>query len=290
MATLTRIPSASDGQLKQINRVAADAAEKAINEFGLNKDQAQRVHGSAEFAARIRAAVTTVLTDVAITDRYKDEEVESTYGYLSGYKPKPFMEQVAILQQHFPNLSHTDLSGFDIPDGAEDTFAIPRFEKIAPTYGQAVEIVLGLIGQTRGFYNYRKGQTGPTYLRQSERKLAALEAIGEKQEGDILVIPAQFGIRHRGRSVRRAREVFDGDEFGLGAFEVSIMLLTHPERLQHYDDLWIDCAGDEFAPGADGGFSDAPFFYFYGVKVKFFAYWIDYAYEYYGSASGFVPQ
>lgn len=290
MATLTRIPSATDGQLKQINRVAADAAEKAINEFGLNKDQAQRVHGNAEFAARIRAAVTTALTDLAITDRYKDEEVESEYGYLSGYQPKPFMDQVAILQQHFPNLSHTDLSGFDILEGAEDTFAIPRFDRIAPTYNEAVEKVLGILGQTRRFYNYRQGQLGPKYLRQGERKLAALKAICEKQTGDILAIPAQFGIRHRGRSVRRAREVFEGDEFGLGAYEVAIMLLTHPERLQHFDDLWIDCAGDEFAPGAAGDFSHAPLFSFSGGEVRFSASWVSHAYEHCGSASGFVPQ
>jgi hypothetical protein len=31
----------------------------------------------------------------------------------------------------------------------------------------------------------------------------------------------------------------NANECGLGAFAIGIMLLTHPERLKHYDDLWI---------------------------------------------------
>jgi hypothetical protein len=37
---------------------------------------------------------------------------------------------------------------------------------------------------------------------------------------------------------------------------VGIMLLT--ERLQDNDGLWVDCAGDEYSPGADGGFESPP--------------------------------
>jgi hypothetical protein len=79
-------------------------------------------------------------------------------------------------------------------------------------------------------------------------------------------------------------------EFGLGAFAIGIMILTHPERLRHYDDLWIDCAGDEFAPHADGGFSLAPFFGFCDDKVKFFACRCGHVHELFGSASAFVSQ
>lgn len=68
------------------------------------------------------------------------------------------------------------------------------------------------------------------------------------------------------------------------------MLLTHPERLVSYDDLWIDCAGDEYAPVAVGGFSGAPFFSFVGGEVEFAADWFDDARSDYGSASGFLPQ
>jgi len=55
--------------------------------------------------------------------------------------------------------------------------------------------------------------------------------MAEIKHHDILVVPAQFGLRHRGRSVRRVREVMNANEFGLGVFAIGIMLLTHPERL-----------------------------------------------------------
>jgi hypothetical protein len=145
-----------------------------------------------------------------------------------------------------------------------------------------VEKVLNLIKQTRNgaFYNYRDGELGPNQLRQSQKSTTMFQKLGDEQNGhDILVVPAQFGIRHRGRSVRRAREVMNANECGLGAFAIGIMLLTHPERLKHYDDLWIDCAGDEFAPDADGGFSGSPCFRFGGDGVEFDAFVVDLAYD-----------
>jgi len=113
----------------------------------------------------------------------------------------------------------------------------------------------------------------------------------EQKDHDILVVAAQFGIRHRGRSVRRAREVFAANEFGLGAFAIGIMLLTHPERLSNYDDLWIDSSGDEFDdPGAVVRFGKAPFFRFGGGGVGFGTDWFVGASRRCGSASAFVPQ
>ena len=113
----------------------------------------------------------------------------------------------------------------------------------------------------------------------------------EQKDYDILVIPAQFGILHRGRSVRRALEVMmNSNQFGLGAFAVGIMLLTHPERLQSYNDFYIDCAGDKFSTEIVGVFDDAPFFKFYGDKVMFGTRWVGYTFDFFGSASGFVSQ
>jgi hypothetical protein len=154
-----------------------------------------------------------------------------------------------------------------------------------------VEKVLELIGKTRTFHNYRNDKLGPEYLKLSERTAVAFQMLGERQKGDFLLIPAQFGLRHRGRSVRRAREVFLGNEFGLGTFVVGIMLLTHPERLVQYDDLWIDCAGDEFNdPPTDVLFIRAPYFAFSDGRVEFGTGWFGSADGGCGSASAFVPQ
>jgi hypothetical protein len=141
------------------------------------------------------------------------------------------------------------------------------------------------------FYNCRDGQLGPQYLRQSAKSAKAFQKLGtEQKDHDILVVAAQFGLVHRGRSVRRAREVMNASEFGLGAFAVGIMLLTHPERLQHYDDLWIDCAGDEFSYDGDGRFGSAPCFGFDGDEVRFDAYDVRDTRGLYGSASASVSQ
>jgi hypothetical protein len=68
------------------------------------------------------------------------------------------------------------------------------------------------------------------------------------------------------------------------------MILTHSERLQRENDLWIDCAGDEYAPGVDGVFSRTPFLGFSGGLVVFAAGGSSHVRSFYGSASGFLPQ
>lgn len=301
MTMLTQDTKATDPQIKQVTRVATDAAEKAVADYiaehGLNKEDAQRFHANGhEITAAIRSAILTSYKKLAVSDRFKDEEVKSTFGYLSGYKkPKGITEQTNILRQSFPGIGFADekIAHGKMPKGAEGWFAIPKWETMAETYGEAVQKVIDAIKTSRNgkFYNYCEGQLGPDQLRQSARTTAVFQKLGDKQKDhDILVVPAQFGLRHSGRSVRRVREVLLDNQFGLGAFAVGIMILTHPERLMNYDDLWIDCAGDEFAPGADGRFSFAPDFGFDDGEVEFDTYDVSDANDYYGSASGFSPQ
>lgn len=279
----------TSNQRKQIVRFVEDG----IDAMNLQKDGAQRlIENGGEFQSELKKLVERF----SITNQYADEEVKSSYGYLSGYKPKGITEQTNRLRELFPGIGYANekLAEQVLPENAEGWFAIPRWEKVAPTYGEAVQKVLDLIKQTRSgaFQNYREGELGPTQLRQSAKSVSIFQKLGDEQkEQDILVVPAQFGLRHRGRSVRRAREVMNANECGLGAFAIGIMLLTHPERLKHYDDLWIDCAGDEFAPRADGVFSGSPYFRFLDGEVEFAASdAVDIAYGRYGSASVCLPQ
>ena len=229
-----------------------------------------------------------------LRNKFADEEVKSAYAYPDNYAVKPIAEQIAALSKLFglngkkalayaKNLS-------ELPEGADGYFAIPKWQAVAETYGKAVEKVLALIGKSRKLTNWREGKLGEKYLRQSERTEQMFAKFCEQQEGDIIIIPAQFGLLHRGRSVRRAREVFADNEFGLGSFAIGCMLLTHPEREQVWEQLHIDCGGDEFAPDGNGEFVRAPSFDWSDGRLHFITDWTYYTNGQFGSASGFLRQ
>ena len=288
--TTQSITSITDGQKKQYKRFVEDAADKALAKAGLDKDGIQRlIENGDEFQSRI----VTGIRELSVSNHFANEEVWSSYAYSKDYKVKGITEQTNILRKLFPGIGFADekLADQPLPPNAEGWFAIPKWEKFAPTYGEAVEKVLAMIGSKRKFYNYRDGQLGTEYLRQHAKTAKMFQKLGDEQKDhDILVVPAQFGLRHKGRSVRRAREVFAANEFGLGAFAIGIMLLTHPEREVQWEQLHVDCAGDEFSPDADGDFSLAPLFRFGGGRVRFGARWCGSAGGDYGSASAFVSQ
>ena len=298
---MNAITQATAGQIKQISRFGGDAIEKLVVELGLDKDGAQLVitRGD-EFVAAIREAASTSLKDLSTTDKFKDEETESTYTYPGEYKgPKPILEQVQALKALFPQLDitatlefvQTVLPTLQLPAGAEGWFAIPRWQKVADNYGAALEQALAQLNSKRKFKNYREGELGPDRIRQHPRTVAMLEQIGEQQTGDILIVPAQYGMWHRGRSVRRARECFATHEFGFGAFAGSCMALVHPERYVRSEELDTDLPGDEYDyPDDDGRFSHAPILNFNGGRLRFDAHWYDDVYDFYGSVSGFLPQ
>lgn len=291
--------SITSNQRKQVVRFMEDG----LDALRLDKDGAQRI---IENGGEFQMGLKELIEKHSVTNQFADEEVESSYTYPKEYRgPKPIADQIKALAEIF-GLDPSHALEFaktlpELPNGAEGWFAIPTVDAVAAKhfpevtdpadrYCRAVELVLERIGKSRKFYNYREGEITPNRLRQHARTLNALGQIGEKQKGDILIVPAQYGMRHRGRSVRRAREVFVAGEFGLGAFAVGCMALVHPERYVRWEELDTDCAGDEFAPDADGVFSRAPVFGFRDGKVGFDAFWFDDAIGGYGSVSGFVPQ
>ncbi len=248
MKTITQT-NATIGQIKQITRVGCDAIEKALAELNLDNPSAQRAieHGD-KFAEAIRIAAVTSLKNLSTSDKFNDEEVKTTYGYVSGYKPKELAEQIRRLKELFPRIGHANMQIADgaLPPNAEGWFAIPRWESIAPTYYKALYRVFDLLKETRfnKYHNYLIGKISGQL-----RPLPSAEAIWkriEKQQAgyDILIVPAQFGLLHQGRSTRRAGEVMRANEIGLKMFDVGIMLLTHPERLMTDGDLDVMCAGE----------------------------------------------
>jgi len=224
---------------------------------------------------------------------YADEETESSYGYPEGFRIRTVQEQLELLKQHFPNLdaSHVqELASGELPEGAEGWAVIPKPEKIGKTYYKALEVVLDHIAKERKFQNYHEGALTEKHLRLKE-KTTQTHAKLDQQPGDFWVILFQFGKKWAGHSVRNAQVRFADNEFGLGPYEAAILLLTHPDRITGPNQLYIDCAGCEYSPDADGDFfACLNFDWYYYYKQLVLSYGADDVSLQWGVASGFLAQ
>jgi len=225
---------------------------------------------------------------------------EFRQGYLTGYqRPLPVRDQIDILRQHWPRLKPDPALKYaqevyptlQLPDWVEGPFAI-----ICPGYfsnicGEELEEVLNVLIQVRNGRprRSRQGMWGPQHLRQSDRTQQALQQLMERQpNSDILISAAQFGVRHVGRSVLRAQEIFEPGEYGECSKNIGTMILTHSGRLRQEEDLSIDCPGDEYSPDADGVFPEKTQYRFYEGRVKFRTFPAEPASGGYGSVSAFL--
>ena len=155
--TTQSITSITDGQKKQYLRFVEDAALRALKETALDRAALQKlIENGDEFQARI----VTGIKELSVGNQFADEEVESSYAYPNGYKVKGITEQINILRQLFPGIGNALEKIAEQPplSNAEGWFAIPKWEKFAPTYGEAVEKVLALLASKRKLYNYRDRQ------------------------------------------------------------------------------------------------------------------------------------
>ena len=258
----------------------------------LDKISAQTVlDAGKKLKAEVAASVEEIIHRHTASDKFKDEEVGSSRVYPPTYKVRPIETQVSELRKLFPSLGSCmeKLARKPLLEGAEAWFAIPRWQALAPTYNEAVEIVLGVLATRRKFQNRILGRLGPTYLRQSERAKLASKILADQQQGhDILVVAAQSGMLHRGCSARRARLRMAGNEFGAGVYAVACMLLTHPERLSSEDALMIDCGGDEYSMRGDYTFDRVPLFDYDISGIEFSIFYEDRSRNLWGTPSGFL--
>jgi hypothetical protein len=226
-----------------------------------------------------------------VSDKFKDEEVVSNCVYPPTYRVRPVEAQVTALRGLFPSLGSCQekLARKPLVEGAEAWFAIPRWQALAPTYNEAVEIALGVLATKRKFSNRIVGNMSDKYLRQSERSKLAEKIMADQQQGnDILVVAAQAGMLHRGSSARRTRLTMAGNEFGLGVFAFTCMLLTHPERLSTGDTLMVDCGGDEYSVRGDYTFDRVPLFDYDMAGIEFSVFYEDRAHNLWGTPTGLL--
>jgi hypothetical protein len=284
----------TEAQNRQLQEFLGEAAQEAYRTAIEQLDQ-QSAQVVLDINKKLKAEVADLMVEAihrhTVSDKFKDEEVGSNRVYPPTYRVRPVEAQVTELKKVFPSLGSCQekLARRQLLEGAEAWFAIPRWEALAPTYNEAVEMVLGVLAARRKFQNRIAGRLGPIYLRPSERLKLAANILAEQQSGnDILVVAAQAGMLHRGCSARRARTVMAGNEFGLGVFATACILLTHPERLSSEDTLMIDCGGDEYSVHGDHTFDRVPLFDYDISGIEFSVFYEDRCRNLWGTPSGFL--
>lgn len=191
-------------------------------------------------------------TDVDKVLSFACEEVYSDFGYPKEYYVRMLEEQLQVWKKYFPELKSDHVSelasgGIDFSMDTEGWGVIPKIFMVGGSYYEALEKMLKILNKEREFKNNRGEELGPNNLRLARQTDKALRKLEQDTPGDFLVIPFQFGMRHQGRSVRRARVCFAKNEFGFGPYEVAALLITHPDRITGLDQLYIDCGGCEYA-------------------------------------------
>jgi hypothetical protein len=288
----------SGNTTEQQNRLLQQFLGEAIQEAyktaieQLDKNSAQSVlEMDKKLKREVAGAVVEIIHRRTVSDKYKDEEVGSNRVYPPTYRVRPVEAQVTELHKLFPGLGSCQekLARRELPEGAEAWFAIPRWQALAPTYNEALEMLIAVLCTKRRFSNRIAGKLGQQYMRQTERSKLAEKILTDQQEGnDILVVAAQAGLLHRGSSARRTRVAMAGNEFGLGVFAFGSMLLTHPERLSTGDTLMIDCGGDEYSVRGDYTFDRVPLFDYDIAGIEFSIFYEDRARNLWGTPTGFL--
>jgi len=284
----------TEQQNKLLQEYLAEAAQEAYKTAidQLDKLSAQAVlELDKKLKSEVADAMVAIIHRHTVSDKYIEEDVGSNRVYPPTYRVRPVEAQVTALKKCFPNLGSCleKLARRTLPFGAEAWFAIPRWQALAPTYNEAVEIAVAVLATKRKFQNRIIGRLGPEYLRQSERSQLAEKILGDQQQGnDLLVVAAQAGLLHRGSSARRTRVALAGNEFGLGVFAFICMLITHPERLSTGDTLMVDCSGDDYSVRGDRNFDRVPLFDYDSAGIEFSIFYDDRARNLWGTPTGFL--
>lgn len=134
----------------------------------------------------------------------------------------------------------------EISDEAEAWSVTPKFSAIGETYEIASRKVVDMTTGMEWFDGDSGTGCAEGFLRQSGEKAKILNELYDSQKGDIVIFPAQFGLRLRGFTAICARNCFKENEFGLGVFELVANNLINPGRFGANANFRIMLMGDEF--------------------------------------------
>lgn len=180
---------------------------------------------------------------------FEGQEVESHVGYSHLYLgPRPIVEQIQTLAEAFklnPKLALAYVADLPLlPEGAEGWFAVVNDLRADEIHQQVAAKVLKKLTE-KGIYGpWTESDT--TGLAFTLKTYAFFDGLADRQQrSDIIVIPAQLGKRHAGRSAYRAEAKLDDREFGLTVAHVGSIVLNHPDLVHGRAALDLMCLGDE---------------------------------------------
>lgn len=164
------------------------------------------------------------------------------------YHPKDLWKQIEIINK-FVSIEVNEnfierIMEVGLPDGAEALFVVPKMKE---SYARETKQALTFLEEQRRFYSHI--EVGQKKIRREDKTLRSLNVLStaQKDAGDIIIIPGQFGINHLNKSVDLVRKEMAPNEFGLGAYEVAWMMITHKERENSINGVHVDCPGDTYA-------------------------------------------
>lgn len=253
------------------------------------------------------------------------DDVKSDIGYPKGFRFRTTAEQVTALREVFPMMGITDTEAEAVNRKAESRLildmefkaVIPYYRDVAATskefhsgmseiesYCLATNVVVrklwdaSFLGFGDHIHNLPQQKVirekGHLHGRLTANHLRLTGKLGRAHEqlkashGKLWVVDTQFGKLHAGRIVHRARECMSAGEFGFGPYEVGILLLTHPDRINPGDSLGMYCAGVDFRRDEKNHFCE--FIRFFWLNLFFQAgicsTYCENAYAEFGSVTG----
>lgn len=183
--------------------------------------------------------------------------VVSEFRYNPEYRVEPIEGQIYKLKQIFPVLGGFNTAIYDsIMEGKravdvdmEEFFVYPHWSRIAPSYIEAVKKLLDvLLDVIPGGIHDRLTEYGGILIAETPHKMFCVYKTLIKQDADLLILPAQFGVQQRGRDIQSTEDLIHRKEFMLGIYEVLIMLISHPNIIANPDDIRLLIGGDIVKP------------------------------------------
>lgn len=271
---------------------------------------AQTLNQNGEFPKKLFA----LIQECSFKNQYVSQVVKSDYTYPPEFRRKSEGQQIVDLAKAFsvdptsalkyletvigtssnlPSRCHKEDGLYAIvsPFGFQNVISGYKNPFDDELYCKSLLLIFEKLSKQRSFYNYRDGEINKDHLRQTQNLLEFYEILATSQgKSPIWLIEAQLGFYHKGESVNRARELYLPNEHGLGSVGMGSIALNDSKRFVRWEELDVDCAGDEFSPDADGVFSWSPYFYFDSAVLRFGTDDVSDADGDFGAASAFVPQ